>query len=65
MLILGCPRIEANEFKVLATLVLFGTVLGTEVLEADDNEGLELFGAATELFNKEVPATAEEIGPPT
>ena len=64
MLILGCPRIEANEFKVLATLVLFGTVLGTEVLGADDNEGLELFGAE-ELFNKEVPAAAEEIGPPT
>ena len=64
MLILGCPRIEANEFKVLATFKLFGAVLGTKFFEAEDIEGLELFGAA-ELFNKEVPATAEEIGPPT
>ena len=64
MLILGCPRIEANEFKVLATLELFGAVLGTEGFEAEDSEGLELFGAE-ELFNKEVPAAAEEIGPPT
>ena len=37
MLILGCPRIEANEFKVLATFKLFGAVLGTKVFEAEDN----------------------------
>ena len=53
MLILGCPRIEANEFRVLATLELFATVLDN----ADDlaNAGLELFGAE-EFFSKDVPA---------
>ena len=58
MLILGCPRMEANEFRVLATLELFATVLD----EADDlaNAGLELFGAE-EFFSKDVPApTADE-----
>ena len=59
MLILGCPRMEANEFRVLATLELFATVLDDN---ADDlaNAGLELFGAL-EFFNKDVPApTADE-----
>ena len=58
MLILGCPKMEANEFRVLATLELFATVLD----EADDlaNAGLELFGAE-EFFSKDVPApTADE-----
>ena len=60
MLILGCPRMEANEFRVLATLELFATVLDDS---ADDlaNAGLELFGAEDEFFNKDVPApTADE-----
>ena len=60
MLILGCPRMEANEFRVLATLELFATVLDDN---ADDlaNAGLELFGAL-EFFNKDVPGapTADE-----
>ena len=59
MLILGCPRMEANEFRVLATLELFATVLDDN---ADDlaNAGLELFGAE-EFFSKDVPApTADE-----
>ena len=59
MLILGCPRMEANEFRVLATLELFATVLDDN---ADDlaNAGLELFGAL-EFFSKDVPApTADE-----
>ena len=60
MLILGCPRMEANEFRVLATLELFATVLDDN---ADDlaNAGLELFGAEDEFFSKDVPApTADE-----
>ena len=57
MLILGCPRIDANEFRVLATLELFGTVLGADDL-ATPNAGLELFGA--ELFNNDAPAVTDD-----
>ena len=61
MLILGCPRMEANEFRVLATLELFATVLDKDNADPDlANAGLELFGAL-EFFNKDVPApTADE-----
>ena len=61
MLILGCPRMEANEFRVLATLELFATVLDDNADPDLANAGLELFGAEEEFFNKEVPApTADE-----
>ena len=62
MLILGCPRMEANEFRVLATLELFATVLDKDNADPDlANAGLELFGAL-EFFNKDVPGapTADE-----
>ena len=60
MLILGCPRMEANEFRVLATLELFATVLDDNADPDLANAGLELFGAL-EFFNKDVPApTADE-----
>ena len=61
MLILGCPRMEANEFRVLATLELFATVLDKDNADPDlANAGLELFGAL-EFFSKDVPApTADE-----
>ena len=62
MLILGCPRMEANEFRVLATLELFATVLDKDNADPDlANAGLELFGAEEEFFSKDVPApTADE-----
>ena len=64
MLILGCPRMEANEFRVLATLELFATVLDKDNADPDlANAGLELFGAEEEFFSKDVPSPTPDERP--